>query len=120
MTEEDKSERKDNPKWSLFYWLGLAVIFVGIGAWCINDGWFRENYEWKTFSQVLTPVVFATVLWCIYRGVKEYRWVKAKAEGGDAESASAGEPTSGDSGDEAGQGPPRDQAGGDGEPKAEA
>jgi len=120
MTEEDKSERKDNPTWSLIYWGGLAVVLAGVGAWCISDGWFRPGYDSAAFSRWVTPVAFAGMLWCIYRGVKEYRSVKAKAEGQGDEAAPSGEPPSRQPGDEAGQGPSSDQAGGDGEPKADA
>jgi len=107
MTKEDKSESKDNPKWSLIYWGGLAVILAGVGVWCILDGWFKENFEYASLNRWLTPVAFAGVIWCIYRGAKEYKAIQARGRGEGDQAAAPAEP-------------PRDQIAGDSEPRDDA
>lgn len=81
--QENEPQEKDNPVWSLVLWGGGALVAVGYGIWCIFDGWISETVSesTKTFSQWTTPVSFAVALWCLWRGRREYRDAKAKAQG---------------------------------------
>lgn len=86
---DNAPREQDNPVWSLVIWGGGALAAFGFGIWCIVDGWVSQTVSesTRTFSQWMTPVSFAIVLWCLWRGIREYKDVKAKAQGQGASSA---------------------------------
>ncbi len=73
----------DDPVWSLVYWGGATAAAVAFGLWCIYDGWISETVSESTqkFSQWATPVCFLAALYVAWRGRREYRDLKAKAQG---------------------------------------
>ena len=74
-------EKQDNPIWSLVVWGAASTAAASYGLWGVNDGWINpiKNIEFNRW--VATPVGFAVALWCVWKGVKEYRKVKSKPEG---------------------------------------
>jgi hypothetical protein len=73
------AEEKDNPIWSLVIWGGGGLAAFLYGLWCVYDGWFNEGYEHVDFSRAAAFVSFAAALYCLWRGIKEYRAVSAGA-----------------------------------------
>lgn len=66
---------------SLVVWGVPAVLAVGYGVWCVIDGWYRPGYEHADFSRFAAPVAFLAAIWCAWRGIKEYKAVKAGPQG---------------------------------------
>jgi hypothetical protein len=71
------AEEKDNAIWSLVIWGGGAIALIAIGLWCVNDGWFKEGFKDAEFNRIAAPVCFLAAVWCVWRGIKEYKVVAA-------------------------------------------
>ncbi len=41
----------------------LTLILLGLGAWCIRDGWFNPDIEHRLFNQIAGPVLIAWAIW---------------------------------------------------------
>lgn len=88
-TPADRPPGKDNPTWSLVIWGGATVVLVVYGVLCVIDGWFRPDYEHADFNRVAAPVCLVAAVWCIWRGTKEYKSLKARAAGQGAPETTA-------------------------------
>jgi hypothetical protein len=103
------AEEKDNPIWSLVIWGSGAVALLAIGLWCVNDGWFKEACKDAEFNRYAAPVCFLAAIWCVWRGIKEYKAVAAGTAEQGTESSGDGPAAPEDAPTESGT-PPSDGA----------
>jgi len=84
------ASKDDNPVWLLIIWLGGAGLGAGYGLWGIYDGWINPIKDIAFNQWVATPGGFAVALFCVWRGVKEYRAIKSGTRGQGGESPQEG------------------------------
>lgn len=90
------ADEKDNPIWSLVIWGGGALAAFVYGLWSVYDGWFNEGFKSAEFNRYAAPVCFLAALWCLWRGIKEYKTVAAGTAEQGTESPGDGEAASQD------------------------
>lgn len=85
--DEQLPQEKENPTMSLIYWGGIAVALLGLGIYCVIDGWFKPGYEHADFNKLISVPVILGSVWCLWKGFKERRAVEARNAEIDARAA---------------------------------